>query len=852
MPTTVNGVGTHYYGKRNVSVRTAACKACHRVGPLTSYDTRLWFVVVFVPVIPLGRKRIIDYCSACSRHYSAGADAYEQAKQLQTSAALEEFRREPTADTALAAHAQLLTFHEHDQAAQLRGAALEMFPGHAGLRIGLAQQLQQVSSYEESARLFQEAHALAPADPDARAGVAFRKMNEGDLDGARALLDFLEEPGAGRQHNLGPLDVLASCYQRARRHEEALELAAVLLRELPHVGNQYKFRAFVRKSEKALRRPESILPKQPFSLGGLFRSKDSPYAPWQRAVAIGDAVLLLLAAGLAVNNEYIRRHRTLYVANALGAPVQVAVDGGPAVAVASLGKLEVAEGPHTVSVRGPVEETHQVNLEAGYFDRWFKTPGWVLNPGGEAVLGEVEHVYAANPPPGRQRVIVGQTFFSGPDYDYLFEPAPNSLSVDNKNKVVQKTELAWVQGRDADAFQAAMAGDRAAALEFARRRLKRNPADRPLLKAYLNHADDEDELPRARELLSSRLDARPINVPWHRAYQSLAEGDTPEAELRAQYDRSLAAEPKSAALLYLRGRIEPDAARQEDYYRRAADADGKLAWPWVGLAALAEGRGQWPEALAAVARAKERQPEDTELLDDLAHTARLASGEAEKVAGEYRTRLAANPFDLPAVIYQIEALSAAGKAAEADAAAAALEGRLPPEVRAQLGPQLRSAALYMEGKAQECEALCAQTESQRHGPVRAEALLALGKAREAADDPAFAKVWDDPWHALALSVAFGLEGRADDAAKWRDRARGKLKQARVAGLLAAAEPPPADGLAALHLRLPEKAILLAALAQRFPAKKDEYLKRASAVNVRRSPPFLLVRRAADNKSTPRP
>src|SRR4051794_24223336 len=110
MPSTVNGIGTHYYGKKNRAVRTAMCQSCHRVGPLESYDTRLWFVVVFIPVIPLGRKRIIDQCPYCTRHMVADADAYDQARQLQISGSLERFRREPSPEAAAAAHAQLLGF----------------------------------------------------------------------------------------------------------------------------------------------------------------------------------------------------------------------------------------------------------------------------------------------------------------------------------------------------------------------------------------------------------------------------------------------------------------------------------------------------------------------------------------------------------------------------------------------------------------------------------------------------------------------------------------------------------------------------------------------------------------------
>ena len=48
MPSTVNGIGTHYYGKKNRSVRQGVCNACHRQVQLESYDTRLFFVFVFI------------------------------------------------------------------------------------------------------------------------------------------------------------------------------------------------------------------------------------------------------------------------------------------------------------------------------------------------------------------------------------------------------------------------------------------------------------------------------------------------------------------------------------------------------------------------------------------------------------------------------------------------------------------------------------------------------------------------------------------------------------------------------------------------------------------------------------
>ena len=68
MPYTINGIGTTYYGKGNLEVHTGRCESCLRTVQLRSYDTRLWFVVLFIPILPLGRRRVIDDCPVCGAH----------------------------------------------------------------------------------------------------------------------------------------------------------------------------------------------------------------------------------------------------------------------------------------------------------------------------------------------------------------------------------------------------------------------------------------------------------------------------------------------------------------------------------------------------------------------------------------------------------------------------------------------------------------------------------------------------------------------------------------------------------------------------------------------------------------
>src|SRR5262245_41489348 len=68
MPTRVNGIGTGYYGKSNLQTFEAVCEHCHRTTKLRNYETRLWFSIFFIPVIPLARKQILSQCPICTWH----------------------------------------------------------------------------------------------------------------------------------------------------------------------------------------------------------------------------------------------------------------------------------------------------------------------------------------------------------------------------------------------------------------------------------------------------------------------------------------------------------------------------------------------------------------------------------------------------------------------------------------------------------------------------------------------------------------------------------------------------------------------------------------------------------------
>gem|GEM_PF-5288857 len=120
MPSTVNGLGTGYWGRKNSRSRRGVCRFCGREATLTSYDARLCIVVFFLPVLPIRKLRIIDDCSFCRRHWAAKRDEFEMSRQLGVSGALQQFLEQPSPDTALETHGIMLAFHEDEQAEGFR------------------------------------------------------------------------------------------------------------------------------------------------------------------------------------------------------------------------------------------------------------------------------------------------------------------------------------------------------------------------------------------------------------------------------------------------------------------------------------------------------------------------------------------------------------------------------------------------------------------------------------------------------------------------------------------------------------------------------------------------------------
>jgi len=865
MPVTYNGIGTRYFGRKNITQRPGPCPHCHRALELTSYDTRLWFVVLFIPIIPLTRKRIIDYCRGCTRHYAVDIHKWETAKQLEISGAQEEYRKNPTPEGAIALHAQLLKFHQATQAAEFQKVLSETYATNAKVQAYLASALEHFGRLEESADYYERALKLRADLPEARVGVARARLRSGQLDEARKLLDFLEKSGAGQLYSLHPLEVLAIAYQKAGRHNEALDLFSRLQAELPKIAEVKQFRDMVKKSEKALQRQSSILPKQKFSLRRFFsQSGQLPEfaggtsISGKRALILLGVAVALVFLGMVIANEFIRRHRTVFVVNGFPQTIDVKINGVSDIRrLRSVQQLELKEGKYHATINGAVHEEFDFEITSSYFDRWFGDPVWVLNPGGAATL-LLEHVsYGRNPPPATYSFHVGRSFEFFPQVPYPFKDLPDSLQMHaNETRVLNHLDVYHGQGQGV--FQEFVRdGKINDALTFAENHLRTHPGDHGLVQGYTDLAVRENQMERFANFLKSNLTNRPVAIDLHRAYQHLHENHRELPQLIAEYDALLKAEPTNSALLYLRGRIDPDRSASRRLFQEAAAADPKNPFPAYALGYDRMVTGDWPEARNELAQAVKLAPND----DTFRHTlfvARLALGEASALESEARTELRSEPFKFSAELHLIFALGKQERKKDILAESSDFQRRLLNKagIRGRTaGEIIQRFALYAAGEFAEREKASASDKTAAGKRALSEALIEQGRVKEVFMQPPSDTPADErPFWLLTLSAAYHNSGDLKTASDLRARAaklmsEGQEDMAHAATFLTRPLLPSARDIEDIVLPPGAKAIFMTALAQANPERAKDLLAAANRFNVEPQFPYYLIQRIASGSQS---
>lgn len=855
MPFTYNGVGTRYNGKKNVEIRPGVCRSCGRHVQLESYDTRLWFVILYIPIIPLGRKRILDACPACRRHYVSDLDKWETARQLETSGAMDKYRSNPTPENAIAAHQQLIGFHQVNEATEFQKTVLEKFSDNAKVQAYLGSAMNHIGRNDQAVEFFKRALSLRPDLPEARVGIARAEIREGRLDEARKHLDFLEKPGAAQLYSLEPLEILAHNYQNRSQHREAMQLFEIMQRELPKIAEHPNFRKAVKKSEKALGQGGTILPKQPFSFKRWWQFSGrggGPVGSARGLIGLG-ALAAIVILGFGISNEYIRHHRKIYLVNGFDAPATVEISGAGSVHdFRGMRELVLPEGHYHAVISGPAREEVDFDVRDSYFSRWGSDRVWLINVGGGALLEMIVATYSQTPQPPIVSFHTGSTFEEFASVDHPFTTLPDKVQVsDGGSRTL--TELEQFKGSAMDVFgyyeEKQMPNE---ALELAENWLHGHPNDSTMLRAYSALAEAQHQRDRVDRYLTAGLPSRPVRIQWHRVYQELHDHASDITTLVDQYDKMLAAEPTNSALLYLRGRIEKDRTRARDYFQMSMDSDAKNPFPAYALGYDRMSAADWSGARPLLVRAAQLSPRDRVFGDSL-FCARMMLGEASQLEQEERAKLQKDNADFAAAMDLMDTLSAEDKNDEVMKTASSFV-RACRSKYGKAGERLESLiyyhAYYITSDFKKLESTAAQDSTPEGKVTLAVALLEQGRADEAAKTlppatPAQERLIFD----FALADAYHEVGNESASSNWRSRGielleKGSLDEVAAAALLKRDAAPTRAEAEVLSINPTLKALILIGCAQQHPQSGTELIRFARDLNSTRTFPHHFVQRLA--------
>jgi hypothetical protein len=534
MPTVVNGIGTWYYGKSRVFRRHGVCSMCGAINTLTSFDTTLFFVVVFVPLIPLGRKRILEQCASCQKHRVAPLDKWEQEKQSVFAKLNEALQSGRDPDLALVeALGAASGFQDQglfDQVAEVAARRTDRADVQAELGSGYA----YFARWGEAETAYRA--ALTREDrTEWRDTLAKVLMQQGRPDDAAPLITaVLDAKDAGRAWLVY---LLVEAYQAQGRHRDALDLMDARERAFPETAADrdcQKQRKVSQKHEATGKPVRATILAAPANAGYREGGRFWPrFARW-----VGPAIAVGLAVWYFSVAWHRGEHRKIYLVNGTGRPYTVAVNdqsirlepNAPTPVV--IGEGEVAVTTIDIDLGS---EPLRATVETPFFSRPFKRHTFVLNPDRLAAVVREEAEYGNRAGPGNElppQVCAGELLYAFYGIDYEFQPFPQQIMAE-KGSRLHKTRVGiepMTSTRDRIVVLAeGMSKERQA--DYARRLLRTDPDDIDAL-GWLAAV-----VPPAEVIadLRPRLGDRPVRIDWHRVYQSTVDAATPGVDLRPEY-----------------------------------------------------------------------------------------------------------------------------------------------------------------------------------------------------------------------------------------------------------------------------------------------------------------------------
>ncbi|WP_145444482.1 hypothetical protein [Mucisphaera calidilacus] len=333
----------------------------------------------------------------------------------------------------------------------------------------------------------------------------------------------------------------------------------------------------------------------------------------------------------------------------------------------------------------------RINLNTTFWDRVLGRNTYVINPDQMALVTHENAAYSIRPKLGEgyeYEIHTPATLHHLTGIDYPMRELPDEMDIPSDQSVVWKSAcniIRNVQLGEKLSFLHDEYGMETTA-EYLERAATYTPNE-PHVPSFTLGLLGEDEFLR---LAQTHLEARPVLVEWHRAYQTYIESTQPEVDLVAEYRQRHEAEPDNPDLIYLYARTINDHEHAAQRVERGLARHPDHPYLNHARAFRLKLMGYFASALEANDRSTRAMPNNSTFAN-LAYDLKLACGHYEQLIAETEARLYENDYDFDLTRQHVALLAASGQEREAERVIARFQRdlrRLNPEIEPETATTL--------------------------------------------------------------------------------------------------------------------------------------------------------------------
>ena len=652
MPYTVNGIGTWYYGKKNEHSHQGVCEFCGKHTQLKSYETTKFFVFAFIPIIPLGKKRVIDQCSICRKHRVVSLKDWERSLKQIVDSQYQRWIQDPNnTSAAVELFKSIAYFRDVDSLNSVARDVRMHCSDNAQILNALGLVHTFLNKFDEAEDFFRSSLALTK-DIKVEENLAEALMKNLKPDQAKPYVEHIIQEKI--KDRLYYIYLLIESYQYVGDHKSALEVIEKCENAFPELKDKKPLRTYRKKSQRNYNKSRRIK-------GSLISERSEKRERKLSFILpnfIFPAIVVLGLMLYIISSFLMGLSREVYLVNGLDTSYTVEINGKEVKLLPNIREtVKVREGIIKVDILDldlePDEKSMTVDIKTSFWSRPFNKPIYIINPDKVAVLQWQETQYAADEKDNEgyepeYRYYTGQYFYELDKVDYLFTEFPESIEMGVRK--IRKTQLIQLSKSEIDTYfsdiLASLGSD--GAKSYLEARLNHDPDNELNIYLYLSYFDPDSAI----EFLKAGLDERPLLINWHRIYQTYMEIYKPMHDLHEEYSAYLEKEKDNKALYYLLSRTLLDPKEAEKLLIKSIEGNDPCPYGYYGLAYQKLSDGDYEQAFFYAQKAIEALPEQ-DSVNMVWEEALWAQGEYDLLLEKNKQQQRLNPYDGASIAQEV-------------------------------------------------------------------------------------------------------------------------------------------------------------------------------------------------------